>query len=271
MEDIAWLGRTKLLLGEENLQRLISAKVLIVGLGGVGSYAAEAICRAGVGTLTIVDGDVVDPTNRNRQLPAFATTHGMSKADLMGERLLQINPELRLTIGKSFLTPDKAEEILQQPFDYIIDAIDSITTKLTLLITAYKKGLRIISSMGAGGKLDPTKLQVADISQTEFCAMAHYVRRRLRKEGIYTGIHTVFSTETVIKESLMYTDGANYKRSAYGTISYLPCIFGSTCASVVIRDLMGMEIPLYKSVYVSNRNPKKNSLHTDAFNRTHPA
>lgn len=265
MQDINWLGRTKLLVGDEGLSKLINSEVLIVGLGGVGSYAAEAICRSGVGRMTIVDGDVVDPTNRNRQLPALFTTHGLSKAKLMGERLMQINPELHLTVVESFLTPEKAEEILQNNYDYVIDAIDSITPKLTLLISAYKRNLKIISSMGAGGKLDPTKLEVADISQTEFCRMAHYVRRRLRKEGIYTGIKTVFSTENVIKSSLMLTDGANYKRSAYGTISYLPCVFGCVCASVVIRDLLGEPYPLYKSTYGNARRAKKNKISPESL------
>jgi tRNA threonylcarbamoyladenosine dehydratase len=244
MSNPAWLSRTTLLIGDEKLQKLQNAHVLIVGLGGVGSFAAEFIVRSGVGKVTIVDGDIVDPSNRNRQLPALATTHGQNKVDIMQERLLAINPELKLTAINSFLSPEKAEQILTEThFDYVMDCIDSITPKLTLLTTAYNKGLKIISSMGAGGKLDPTKLVYSDIFDTKQCYLAKTVRKRLRAKGIITGINVVYSTEEMKLESLMLTDGANYKRSAYGTISYLPATFGSVCASVVIRELIGDEIP----------------------------
>lgn len=243
----SWLSRTTLLIGDEKLQKLQNSHVLIVGLGGVGSFAAEFIVRAGIGKVTIVDGDIVDPTNRNRQLPALATTHGQNKVDIMEERLLAINPELKLTAINSFLSPEKAEEILSNSqFDYVMDCIDSITPKLTLLMTAYKKGLKIISSMGAGGKLDPTKLLYADIFDTKQCYLAKTVRKRLRALGIFTGINVVYSTEEVKLDSLILTDGSNFKRSAYGTISYLPATFGSVCASVVIRELIGDEIPELK-------------------------
>ncbi|MGB3946913.1 MAG: tRNA threonylcarbamoyladenosine dehydratase [Bacteroidia bacterium] len=238
MSDLKWLSRTELLIGKEKLMKLQNAHVLVVGMGGVGSFAAEFICRGGVGQMTIVDGDVVDPSNRNRQLPALATTHGLSKADVMAERLLAINPELKLTVLKEFLTPEKAESILSQPFDYVVDAIDSITPKVTFIKTAYEKKIRIVSSMGAGAKLDPTRLKVVDISETYNCPFAQYVRKRLKDFGIRSGVKTVFSPEKPIKESLMYTDGSNFKKSAYGTISYLPATFGSVCASVVIRDLI---------------------------------
>lgn len=239
MQDFSWLSRTELLIGKEKLIALSQAHVLIVGLGGVGSYAAEFICRGGIGTMTIVDGDVVDPSNRNRQLPALATNHGQSKADIMAERLKAINPELTLHVIKTFINPEAVEEILlAHPYDYIIDAIDSITPKLTFLKGAYEKKIPIISSMGAGAKLDPTMLRVVDISRTNICPFAQQVRKNLKKHGIYKGIKAVYSPEPPIKESLMLTDGKNYKKSAYGTISYLPATFGATCASVVIRDLM---------------------------------
>ncbi len=238
MSDLKWLSRTELLIGHESLMKLQNAHVLIVGMGGVGSFAAEFICRAGVGTMTIVDGDVVDPSNRNRQLPALATTHGLPKADVMAERLLAINPKLKLNVIKEFLSPDKAEAILSNNYDYVVDAIDSVTPKLTFLKTAYEKGVKIVSSMGAGGKLDPSQLKVVDISETRICPFAQYVRKRLKEYSIYKGIKVVFSPEEPIKESLMMTDGTNFKKSAYGTISYLPATFGSVCASVVIRDLM---------------------------------
>ncbi|MBO9613128.1 MAG: tRNA threonylcarbamoyladenosine dehydratase [Dyadobacter sp.] len=241
MEEFSWLSRTELLIGRENLVKLSQAHVLVIGLGGVGSFAAEFICRGGVGTMTIVDGDVVDPTNRNRQLPALATNHGQSKADIMAERLKAINPELTLHVVKSFVTPDAVEQILDATqYDYIVDAIDSVTPKLTFLTQAYKRNIRIVSSMGAGGKMDPTQLKVVDISKTYNCPFAQQVRKNLKRAGIYTGIKAVFSTEEQIRESLILTDGSNYKKSAYGTMPYLPATFGATCASVVLRDLIGV-------------------------------
>ena len=237
--DFSWLSRTKLLIGEEALLRLAESHVMVVGLGGVGSYAAEVIARSGVGKMTIIDGDVVDPTNRNRQLPALATNHGESKALIMAERLKAINPELELEVIREFINPTMVEQQLQQRPSYIIDAIDSITPKITFIKLAYESGLRVVSSMGAGAKLDPTRLQVVDISETYNCPFAQQVRKQLKRHyGIRKGIKVVFSPEDPIKESLMLTDGKNYKKSAYGTISYLPAVFGAVAASVVIRDLM---------------------------------
>jgi tRNA A37 threonylcarbamoyladenosine dehydratase len=238
MTDISWLSRTELLIGKEKLMKLQNSHVLVVGMGGVGSFAAEFICRGGVGTMTIVDGDVVDPSNRNRQLPALSSTHGQSKADIMAARLLDINPDLKLTVIKEFITPEAAEKLLSQHFDYVVDAIDSITPKLIFIKTAFEKKVRIISSMGAGAKLDPTQLRVVDISKTYNCPFAQYVRKRLKEFQIYKGVKTVFSPEKPIKESLMLTDGTKFKKSAYGTISYLPAAFGGVCASVVMRDLI---------------------------------
>lgn len=238
MKDRSWLSRTELLIGNDKLDRLINANVLVVGMGGVGSFAAEFIARAGVGRMTIVDGDVVDPSNRNRQLPALATTHGQSKADIMAERLLAINPELQLRSIREFITPEKVAEVLDTNYDYVIDAIDSITPKVTFIKAAREKGLRIVSSMGAGAKLDPTQLRVVDISKTYNCPFAQQIRKKLKEANIRKGIKVVFSPEEPIKESLMLTDGSNFKKSAYGTISYLPATFGACVASVAIRDLM---------------------------------
>ena len=233
------MERTTLLVGNKGLEKLNNAHVLIVGLGGVGSYAAEAIARSGVGKMTIIDGDTVDPTNRNRQLQALTSTHGLNKAVLMGERIKLINPEVDLTVIESFKNPDDMKDFMTQKFTYVIDAIDSISPKLYLLQTAYFNNQRIISSMGAGGKMDPTKIQVVDIAQTYNCPMAQYVRKRLRYMNSYKGINSVFSTELPAKHSIMKTDGSKFKKSAYGTISYLPAAFGLTCASVVIRDIVG--------------------------------
>jgi tRNA threonylcarbamoyladenosine dehydratase len=235
--DTTWMERTRLLVGEKGLEKLNNAHVLIVGLGGVGSYAAEAVARAGIGKMTIIDGDTVDPTNRNRQLQALSTTHGLNKAVLMAERIKLINPEANVDAIEKFKNPDDMKEFLQQKFSYVIDAIDSISPKLYLIQTAYYNNQRIISSMGAGGKMDPTKIKVVDISLTHSCPMAQYVRKRLRYMNIYKGIKSVFSTELPARSSIMRTDGSKFKKSAYGTISYLPAAFGLTCASVVIRDI----------------------------------
>lgn len=237
--DFSWLSRTELLIGKEALQRLAEAHVMVVGLGGVGSYAAEFIARSGVGRMTIIDGDVVDPTNRNRQLPALATNHGQAKAQIMADRLSAINPELELEVIQEFINPPMVERQLQQRPSYIIDAIDSISPKLTFISMAWKSGLPLVSSMGAGAKLDPTQLQVVDISKTWNCPFAQQVRKQLNRDHqIRKGIKVVFSPEQPIKESLMLTPGQRFKKSAYGTISYLPAVFGAVCASVVIRDLI---------------------------------
>lgn len=213
MSDLSWLSRTTLLVGKKGVDKLQQAHVLVVGLGGVGSYAAEAIARSGVGKMTIVDGDIVDPSNRNRQLPALSTTHGMSKAALMQERIMAINPDIQLTTINTFLTPEKVEELLAKRYSYIIDAIDSLTPKVTLLSTAYYKNMRIVSSMGAGGKMDPTRVQVTDIGKTKICNLAYMVRKRLRYKGVYGGIKAVYSAEPALKSSLMLTDGSNFKKS----------------------------------------------------------
>lgn len=238
--DFSWLSRTELLIGQEALQKLAQSHVMVVGLGGVGSFAAEFIARSGVGKMTIIDGDVVDPTNRNRQLPALATNHGQSKADIMAERLKAINPELEVQVVKTFITPEMVTKLFAIKPDYIIDAIDSITPKLTFIRMAYESKLPMVSSMGAGGKLDPTKLEVADISETHHCPFAQQIRKVLKRQhNIRQGVKVVFSPEAPDKESLIMTDGSNYKKSAYGTISYLPAVFGAVTASVVIRDLIG--------------------------------
>jgi tRNA A37 threonylcarbamoyladenosine dehydratase len=238
MQDISWLSRTKLLIGEEKLLTLTRKHVMVVGLGGVGSYAAEFIARSGVGKMTIIDGDVVDPTNRNRQLPALSTNHGQPKAKIMEERLMAINPELELHTIESFVQPEMVQEQLLRRPDYVIDAIDSITPKITFIRMAYESKIPMVSSMGAGAKLDPTRLQVVDISKTYNCPFAQQIRKQLKQHGIRRGLKVVFSPEEPVKESLMLTDGKNYKKSAYGTISYLPAVFGAVAASVVIRDLM---------------------------------
>jgi tRNA threonylcarbamoyladenosine dehydratase len=235
-----WLERTELLVTKENLEKLQNTNVLIVGLGGVGSFAAEFIARAGVGKMTIVDGDVVDITNVNRQLPALHSTVKKSKAELMRDRILDINPSIDLMMINQFLNPEDTVKVVNdQPYDYVLDCIDSITPKLHLIKTAKEKGCKIISSMGAGGKIDSMKIKYADISRTHACPFAFYIRKRLRKEGVDGGVMAVFSEEKPNYESIKQTDGTNYKRSFYGTISYIPALFGLHMASYVISDVCG--------------------------------
>jgi len=237
--DKYWLERTELLIKEKGLEKLNKAKVLVIGLGGVGSFAAEFLARAGVGNMTIVDGDTVDITNINRQLPALHSTVGKHKVEVVAERLLDINPEINLVKINEFLNPERMDEVLDSDkFDYVLDCIDSVTPKLCLIKAARKRKVKLISSMGAGGKTDPSKVMVRDISKTQNCYLAKQIRKRLKKEKINKGFRCVFSNELQQEESLKMTDGTNYKRSFYGTISYIPAIFGLYAAAEVINYLV---------------------------------
>ena len=237
-----WLERTELLIKEEGIKRLQSANILIVGLGGVGSFAAEFLVRSGIGNLTIVDGDTVDITNINRQLPALSSTIGKNKTDVVAERILDINPEINLKKINEFLEPERMEELLtQEKFDYVLDCIDSLSPKLALIITCKRKKIKLVSAMGAGGKTDPSKVMVRDISKTNNCFLAKQIRKKLKKEQIHKGFRCVFSTEIQDENSLKITDGSNYKKSFYGTISYMPAIFGLYAAAEVIRFLLKKE------------------------------
>ncbi len=233
-----WLERTELLIQKEGIEKLVKSNVLVVGLGGVGSFAAEFIARAGVGKMTIVDGDKVDPTNTNRQLPAMTSTVGQSKAQLMATRIKDINPEIELTVIEEFLSPERMDEVVTKEFDFVCDCIDSITPKVNLIKTACRKKVKLVSSMGAGGKLDPTKLEVKDISKTFNCKMARYVRKQLKKDKIDRYFKCVFSSEVQDENSLKLTDGKNFKKSFYGTISYMPALFGCAVAAVAIRYII---------------------------------
>ena len=237
-----WLQRTELLIKEEGIERLQSANILIVGLGGVGSFAAEFLVRSGIENLTIVDGDTVDITNINRQLPALNSTIGKNKTDVVAERILDINPKLNLKKINEFLEPERMEKILtQEKFDYVLDCIDSLSPKLALIITCKRKKIKLVSAMGAGGKTDPSKVMVRDISKTNNCFLAKQIRKKLKKEQIHKGFRCVFSTEIQDENSLKMTDGSNYKKSFYGTISYMPAIFGLYAAAEVIRFLLKKE------------------------------
>ncbi|AZZ59305.1 tRNA threonylcarbamoyladenosine dehydratase [Riemerella anatipestifer] len=233
-----WLERTELLIKQDGLNKLQNANILVVGLGGVGSFAAEFLARAGVGKMTIIDGDTVDITNINRQLPALHSTVNQPKVELVYARLKDINPNLDLTAINEFLTPERMESILtKEKFDYVLDCIDSVSPKLSLILAAKRNKIKIVSAMGAGGKTDPSKVMVRDISKTNNCFLAKQIRKRLRKEKINKGIKCVFSTELQKEDSLKMTDGSNFKKSFYGTISFMPALFGLHAAAEVINHL----------------------------------
>jgi len=233
-----WQERTQLLLGDQKLQKLKDSHVLIVGLGGVGAYAAEQIVRAGVGEVTIVDGDMVSDSNRNRQMAALVSTVGQSKAEIMEARLLDINPELKIASINEYIKDDRMEELLQHPYDYVVDAIDTLAPKIFLLFHCQQNGLRVASSMGAGGKTDPSQVQIADIAKSYNDKLARILRKRLHRMGVYSGIKVVFSPEVVDESAVILTEGEQNKKTTVGTISYMPAIFGNFISSIVIRDLM---------------------------------
>ena len=235
------LERTDLLITPERTARLQQANVLVVGLGGVGSYAAEFLGRAGIGKMTIVDGDVVDITNINRQLPALMSTVGISKAQLMGARLLDINPDMQLTIVEQFMQPSAMDELIANgKFDWVLDCIDSFQPKMELIMCCKDRRVKIISSMGAGAKVDPSRVKVTDIFKTRECPLAQQIRKALKKRNVKSGFKVVTSEEPIIAESLCMTDGSNFKRSFYGTISYMPARFGLEMAAYVIRQIAGI-------------------------------
>lgn len=234
-----WQERTRLLLGEEKLARLAAAHVLVVGLGGVGAYAAEMIARAGVGRMTIADADTVSLTNINRQLVALHSTVGRPKAEVLAERLLDINPALGLTVVNRYIRDEETDRLLDAaPYDYAVDAIDTLSPKLALICGCLRRDIPLVSSMGAGAKTDPTRMEIADIAETHHCPLAHMLRKRLHKAGIHSGVRAVFSPEAVREGAMIPCQEPN-KRSNVGTVSYLPALFGIGCASVVIRDLAG--------------------------------
>ena len=236
--DNSWLERTELLLGEEKLTLLRNANVLVVGLGGVGAYAAEMIARAGVGKMTIADADTVSKSNINRQLIALHSTIGQEKSALMAQRLRDINPEIELQVINRFIKDDETDALLDsQPFDYVVDAIDTLTPKLALIKGALDRNIPLVSAMGAGAKTDPTKMEICDIAKTHHCPLAHMLRKRLHKIGIRTGFQAVFSPEAV-REGAMILCNEQNKKSNTGTISYIPALFGIGCASVVVRGLI---------------------------------
>ena len=233
-----WLERTSLLLGDEKLKKLQNANVLVVGLGGVGPYAAEMIARSGVGRMTIADAATVSPTHINRQLIALPSTIGKEKSELMADRLRDINPEIELTVVNRFIKDDETDALLDSDkFDYVVDAIDTLSPKLALIKGCLDRNIPLVSSMGAGAKTDPTKMEICDIAKTHHCPLAHMLRKRLHKIGIRSGFRAVFSPEPVREGAMILCEEQN-KKSNTGTISYIPALFGIGCASVVIRGLI---------------------------------
>lgn len=232
-----WLERTKLMIGDEGLEKLSNSHVLIAGLGGVGSFVAEFLCRAGIGTLTIVDSDKVNASNRNRQLIALNSTEGKEKTEVMKERLMDINPSLNLNVFNTYLIRDEIARVVNAfEYDYVVDAIDTLSPKVFFINECVNKKLKLVSSLGAGAKLDPSQITVSDIAKSYNCKLGYYLRKKLHKLNIYSGFKVVFSPEDYLGEMIL-KDQQN-KKSIAGTISYMPAMFGGYCASVVIRDLL---------------------------------
>ena len=235
---INWKQRTELLLGEDKMARLQAAHVLVVGLGGVGAYAAEMICRAGVGRMTIVDADTVQITNLNRQLPAMHSTLGMFKADVLEARFKDINPDLDLKVLPVFLKDENIPDLLDaDEYDFIVDAIDTLSPKCYLIYHALQRRIKIVSSMGAGAKSDITQVRFADLWDTYHCGLSKAVRKRLQKMGVKRKVPVVFSTEQADPKAVLLTDDEMNKKSTCGTVSYMPAVFGCYLAEYVIKRL----------------------------------
>jgi tRNA A37 threonylcarbamoyladenosine dehydratase len=231
--------RTHILLGDEGLSLLAGKHVFVAGLGGVGSYCAETLARAGIGRLTLLDHDIVAASNINRQLPALLSTVGQPKVELMRARIADINPQCQVTVLRTFLSTENVNELVPADADYVVDCIDSLTCKVALVAESLKLGLKVASSMGAGNRLDPSRIKLVDISKTEICPLARQMRKRLHRHGISKGILCVFSDE-VPSEPLppQPVDGPGRARAVNGTISYMPPLFGMMLAGAVIKRLL---------------------------------
>lgn len=227
-----WLNREELLIGKTNTEKLLNSTVAIFGCGGVGSYAVEGLARAGIGNFILVDKDIVDITNINRQLIADITTIGQDKVEIEKRRILNINPNAKVEVHKVLCNKQNVNELVKDSYDYIVDAIDSVDSKLSLIKTAHDKNINIISAMGMGNKLNPTMIEVADISKTEVCPLARIIRKKLKEEGIY---HTkvVYSKEKPTREDV---NEANKKTTA--SISFVPSVCGLVMASEIVKDII---------------------------------
>jgi len=232
-----WSSRTELLLGKDKYEKLKKSHVLVVGLGGVGSYSAETLARAGIGELTIVDNDVVKSSNINRQLLALKSTEGKLKVEVMRDRLLDINPDIKINAISKFLKGNDIPQLLETEYDYVIDAIDTLSPKVFLIVNTIRQNYPLISSMGAGAKTDPSKIQIVDISKSYNCPLARMIRKRLNKFNIKSGFDVVFSPEPADKNSVVFVEDEQNKKTTTGTISYMPAMFGIMAAARVIEKL----------------------------------
>ena len=232
-----WQERTCQLVGPEQMERYRQARVLVVGVGGVGGYAAELLVRGGVGHLTLVDADSVQPSNINRQLCALHSTVGRRKVEILSERFREINPNIDLTVLPEYLEAERVPELLDaQKYDFIVDAIDTIAPKCALIMEALKRKISIVCSMGAGAKTDITKVQFADLWETYHCGLSKAVRTRLKKEGVRRKVPVVFSSEQADPNAVLRVNERN-KKSTTGTISYMPAVFGCYLAQYVLTRL----------------------------------
>lgn len=239
MHNVSRFSRTKLLVGSAEFDRVRNSHVLICGIGGVGSHAAEALGRAGVGRITLIDGDVICSTNINRQIHALTSTVGQPKVEVMANRLRDINPDAQITPIEQYFSGENAVTLLASRPDYVLDAIDNFTAKAALITLCREQGHQVISSMGAANKLDPTKIRVDDISVTRNCRMARSMRKILRSQGVNTGVAVVYSIEEHRElEVAEITSSAGYHRVTLGSISYIPAMFGLMMAGVVVNDLL---------------------------------
>lgn len=229
-------SRSRLLLGDEAMERLRRARVLVAGVGGVGGYAAEMLARTGIGHLALIDADCVAPSNLNRQLIALVSTIGRPKVELFRERFLDINPDIEVDARREFIEPGNVPAILDEGYDYVIDAIDTVAPKVALIAECLRRGVRIISSMGAGGRTDPTSVEYADLWSTREDGLARAVRQRLKKAGLRRPLRVVASTEAPRSASIIHLDEPN-KRSSFGTIATIPAIFGIFLASKVLKEI----------------------------------
>lgn len=231
-----WDSRTRTLLGDEAADILANATVAVIGTGGVGGYAVEALARSGIGNLIIIDADDVAPSNINRQLPALHSTIGKCKVELFAERCRDINPQIRITAIKKFVDPENVAELIGKDVDFVIDAIDTVAPKMAVITFCFENRIPIISSMGAGGRTDPTKIGYFDISETREDGLARAVRQRMRRSGIHRNLKVVASTEPPFRNSVIELDEKN-KRSSFGTLVTIPAIFGLYLANYVIMRL----------------------------------
>lgn len=237
MDTTDWQARTKMILNDHELAKLDASHVLIAGLGGVGAYAAEQLVRAGVGEVTIADSDVFQQSNVNRQLMALQSTIGKRKTEVYSSRFRDINPQIKIHEINTYLTDDEIVKLLKNKFTYVVDAIDTLSPKISMIMHTLSAGYPLVSSMGAGGRIDPLQVHLDNFWNTRNCRLAYYIRKILRRNGITDTFKAVYSTELVNKEYLSETTTEKNKKAINGTVSYLPPVFGCICASAVIREI----------------------------------